>query len=525
MKRTTLSLVAALCAAAAGHLLAQTPQIGLIAPLPAAQPAATFEVAEKSIVELLAAQRIGTVTSHDLVEKYLARIKAYDQAGPALNAVLTLNPQALAEADALDAERKAGRVRGPMHGIPVLVKDNYATAGMPTTAGSLALAGFQTGRDAFMVKRLRDAGAVILGKTNLHELAYGITTISSAGGQTRNPYDPTRNPGGSSGGTAAAVAASFAAAGMGTDTCGSIRNPASENSLWGLRGTMGLSSRDGIVPLSHTQDIGGPLTRTVGDLVLMLDYTVGVDPSDPITRESETHIPRSYNSVVGDAGLGDINIGILEPFFGSAPEDEEVARVVRNAVEDLRALGAGVVEMPFPGLDELLANTSTITSEFTFDLQDYLAPFPSAPVHSLNELLRGGKFHPAVESVLRRAAQTTERDSAAYKTILARRADARDDVLTAMTRRGVTAVLYPTLRRKPALIGQPQAGSNCQLSATTGFPALSMPAGFTDDGLPVGMELMGRPWSEPALLKVAYAYERLVAPRKAPKTTPGLVKP
>lgn len=223
MKRTTLSLVAALCAAAAGHLLAQAPQIGLIAPLPAAQPAATFEVAEKSIVELLAAQRIGTVTSHDLVEKYLDRIKAYDHDGPALNAVLTLNPQALADADALDAERKAGRIRGPLHGIPVLVKDNYATAGMPTTAGSLALAGFQTGRDAFMVKRLRDAGAVILGKTNLHELAYGITTISSAGGQTRNPYDPTRNPGGSSGGTAAAVSASFAAAGMGTDTCGSDR--------------------------------------------------------------------------------------------------------------------------------------------------------------------------------------------------------------------------------------------------------------------------------------------------------------
>jgi Asp-tRNA(Asn)/Glu-tRNA(Gln) amidotransferase A subunit family amidase len=237
---------------AATTLAAPAPQVGQIAPLPPAAPASTFDVTEKTIVDLLAAQRIGTVTSHDLVEKYLARIRAYDHDGPRLNAIIVLNPNALAEANALDAERRAGHVRGPLHGIPIVVKDNYATADMPTTAGSLALAGFQTGRDAFMVKKLRDAGAVIIGKTNLHELAYGITSVSSAGGQTRNPYDATRNPGGSSGGTGAAVAASFAAAGMGTDTCGSIRNPSSANSLWGLRGTTGLSSRDGIVPLAHT---------------------------------------------------------------------------------------------------------------------------------------------------------------------------------------------------------------------------------------------------------------------------------
>jgi len=246
-----------LLAAATLAAAAQAPQVGLIGPLPAAAPASTFDVTEKTIVQLLAAQRIGTVTSHDLVEKYLARIKAYDQDGPRLNAMVALNPHALEQADALDAERRAGRVRGPLHGIPIVVKDNYATADMPTAAGSLALAGFQTGRDAFMVKKLRDAGAVVIGKTNLHELAYGITTISSGGGQTRNPYDPTRNPGGSSGGTGAAVAASFAAAGMGTDTCGSIRNPSSENSLWGLRGTIGLSSRDGIVrsPTARTSAV------------------------------------------------------------------------------------------------------------------------------------------------------------------------------------------------------------------------------------------------------------------------------
>ena len=522
--RTAWALAGAALAAAIG-VSAQAPQqpFGALGPLPTAAPAATFDVFEKSIVELLAAQRIGTVTSRDLVQKYLDRIRAYDQDGPKLNAIITLNPRALDEAAALDAERRAGRVRGPLHGIPVVVKDNYATADMPTTAGSSALAGFQTGRDAFMVKRLKDAGAVIIGKTNLHELAYGITSISSAGGQTRNPYDPTRNPGGSSGGTAAAVAASFAAAGMGTDTCGSIRNPASENNLFGLRGTAGLSSRSGIVPLAHTQDIGGPLARTVTDLYLMLDYTVGIDPADSTTSASEGHIPRSYNGSVGDASLGDVTIGVLTPLFGTAPEDEEAARIVRAALEDLRSLGAGVVEVPFPDLDELLQNTSVINAEFKFDLLDFLSAYPSAPIHSLTEILSGGKYHPAVESVLKRADEVTERNSAAYKTTLARRDDVRDAVATQMRRQNITAFVYPTLRRKPALIGQPQGGSNCQLSATTGYPALSMPAGFTTDGLPIGMELLGQPWSEPTLLKVAYAYERLVAPRRAPKTTPPLI--
>jgi amidase len=508
--------------AAAATLAAQPPQVGQIAPLPPPAPASTFDVSEKSIVQMLAAQRIGTVTSRDLVEKYLARIKAYDQDGPRLNAIIALNPKALEQADALDAERRAGRVRGPLHGIPIVVKDNYATTDMPTTAGSLALAGFQTGRDAFMVKKLRDAGAVVIGKTNLHELAYGITTISSAGGQTRNPYDLARNPGGSSGGTGAAVAASFAAAGMGTDTCGSIRNPSSANSLWGLRGTLGLSSRDGIVPLAHSQDIGGPLARTVGDLLLMLDATVGFDPADPITRDSQGHIPRTYNGSVGDAGLGDVTLGLLTPLFGSAPEDEEAARIVRDAVEEIRALGAGVVDVPYPGLDELLRDSSVINAEFKFDLQDFLAKFPSAPMRSLGDILASGKYHQAVEGVLKRANDAASRDSDSYRASLAKREQARAAIVSLMNERDITAFVYPTLRRKPAAIGQPQAGSNCQLSAATGLPAMTMPAGFTEDGLPVGMDLLGQPWSEPTLLKVAYAYERAVAPRKPPKTTPPL---
>src|SRR5688572_29385468 len=255
----------------------------------AARPApnialAMFDVMEKSIEDLQRAMQAGEVTSRQLVDAYVARIEAYDKQGPALNAIVALNPRAREAADLLDAERASRGPRGPLHGIPLLVKDNYETVEMPTTVGSIALATFHPIRDAFQVQRLKAAGAVILGKTNMHEFAAGITTVGSHFGQTKNPYDLGRNPGGSSGGTGAAVAANFAAGGMGSDTCGSIRIPASLNNLFGLRGTMGLSSRDGIIPLAITQDIGGPLARSVTDLALMLDATVGFDPADAVTQ-------------------------------------------------------------------------------------------------------------------------------------------------------------------------------------------------------------------------------------------------
>ncbi|MDQ8168754.1 MAG: amidase family protein, partial [Gemmatimonadota bacterium] len=242
-----------------------------------------MEITEASVTDVQAALTAGRMSSVQLVKMYLARIAAYDHAGPELNSLIRINPKAAAEAAALDAERKAGKVRGPMHGIPVIIKDNYDTGDMPTSAGSLAMATSQPSRDGFVVKKLRDAGAIILGKSNLHELAAGITSISSLGGQTRNPYDPTRCPGGSSGGTGAAIAASFATVGWGSDTCGSIRIPSAFNALVGLRPTQGMVSRRGIVPLSHTQDIGGPLARTVTDLAIALDVSVGYDSEDAVT--------------------------------------------------------------------------------------------------------------------------------------------------------------------------------------------------------------------------------------------------
>src|SRR5215213_4206689 len=264
--------------------------------VPASPTLAAFDVTEKSIDELQRAMTARQVTSRQLVDLYLARIEAYDKQGPALNAIVAINPEARATADALDAERASRGPRGSLHGVPVVVKDNYETIEMSTSAGSIALTSFHPKRDAFMVQRLKAAGAVIVAKTNMHELAAGIFTVGSRFGQTKNPYDLDRNPGGSSGGTGAAVAANFAAAGMGSDTCGSIRIPASHNNLVGLRGTQGLSSRTGIVPLSSTQDIGGPIARTIADLAIMLDATVGADPADASTTASAAHIPASYRS-------------------------------------------------------------------------------------------------------------------------------------------------------------------------------------------------------------------------------------
>ena len=298
--------------------------------------------------------------------------------------------------------------RGPLHGIPVLIKDNYDTADMPTSGGSLALATLQPAADAFQVRKLREAGAVILGKTTMHELASGITNISSLTNQTRNPYDLYRTPGGSSGGTGAAIGASFAAAGMGSDTCGSIRIPAANQNLVGLRGTHGLSSRSGVMPLSSTQDIAGPLARTVTDLAIMLDATVGADPSDAITKDSAGHIPKSYREALVDGGLKGARIGVLRSLWGTAGEDGEVTGIMNKALDGMKAQGAEVVDIAVPGLDDLLRESSVIADEFKFDLMAYLAKHPNAPVKSLGELIERGLHHESLDANFRLAQHAGE---------------------------------------------------------------------------------------------------------------------
>jgi amidase len=489
---------------------------------PARGQAQKFDVYEASIADLQNALAAGRVTSVQLVDAYLARIAAYDQAGPRLNAIIQLNPSARAEAAALDAERTRGTVRGPLHGIPVLLKDNYNTADLPTTGASIALAGVVPPTDAFAVQKLRAAGAIILGKTNLHELAAGILTVSSFGGQTLNPYDPTRNPGGSSGGTGAAVAASFAAIGWGSDTCGSIRIPAAFNSLFGLRPTKGMTSITGIIPLAHSQDVAGPLARTVSDLAMGLDATVGPDSADPATTQIARTVPR-FTSVLRADALRGARLGLLKPYFGDAPEEREVGGIVRAVLERIKQLGADVIEIPFPTLDSLVANTSVIDFEFRHDLQDYLATIPGAPVSTLGDILDRGLYHAALEQTFRRRNQAPPRGSEPYRRALLRRDSLHSAVVRMMDSARIDALVYPTMRRQAVRVGEAQPGSTCQLSASTGMPALSAPAGFTSDGLPVGVELLGRRWDDAKLVGYAYAWEQSAHPRKPPRSTPPLV--
>jgi Asp-tRNA(Asn)/Glu-tRNA(Gln) amidotransferase A subunit family amidase len=483
----------------------------------------SFDVINKSIEDLQRAMQAGEVTSRQLVDVYLTRIDAYDKQGPALNAIAVLNPTARDAARALDAERAARGPRGPLHGIPVLLKDNYETIEMPTAAGSIALAGFQTGRDAFQVQRLKSAGAVILGKTNMHEFASGITTIGTGFGRSKNPFDLDRNPGGSSGGTGAAVAANFAAAGMGSDTCGSIRIPASHNNLVGLRGTQGLSSRAGIVPLSSTQDIGGPIARTIADLAIMLDATVGPDPADLSTSASAGKIPASFRAGLRADTHKAARLGVVRTLFGTAAEDQEVTTIVQRALDELKKAGADIVDVAIPGLDDLLRDSSVINSEFKFDLIDYLAAFEHAPVKSLSEILDRGLFHTALETQFRTRNAPDARETDVSRRARIKRAAIRNAVEAVIAEHRLNALVYPTLRRKPARLGDAQAGSNCQLSAHSGLPALSVPAGFSDDGLPVGLDLLGSAFTEQELLSLGLSLESALKLRRAPFSTPALV--
>ena len=356
----------------------------------------------------------GTTSSVLITTAYLARIEAYDKAGAELNAMIRINPNALEEAEALDRERATRGARGPLHGIPIILKDNYDLAGMPSTAASIGLAGLMPPDDGFQVRKLREAGAVFVGKSNLHELASGISTIASLGGQTLNPYDLTRNPGGSSGGTGAAIASSFAAVGWGSDTCGSIRIPASHNNLVGLRPTKGLSSIDGIVPLSHTQDTGGPLARSVYDLAIALDATIGPDPADLATKILEGRLLPVFADVLDESALQGARIGMLASAFGDGGAEAAAAEVVRAAIDEMVELGADTLTVEIPDLDSLLVRSSVIDLEFKWDINDYLAGVPDAPVMSLNELVEQGLIHESLTPRMKRRGGVEALDEEAY---------------------------------------------------------------------------------------------------------------
>src|SRR3984885_7341456 len=329
--------------------------------------AQSFQVMETSINDIHTAMRAGTLTCHALVDEYLNRIRGFDQQGPRINSMLYVNPLALQQADAMDLEfKRTGKLK-PLGCIPIVLKDNFDTFDMPTTAGALTLKGAQPDKDAFAVKRLRESGALILGKANLQEFASGGISVSSLGGQVKNPYDLTRTPGGSSGGTGAAVAANFAVAGTGSDTGGSIRSPSSANSVVGIRPTRGLISRDGIVPVSFSQDTIGPMTRNVADTARILDAMVGYDPNDAVTALSVGNIPKTYTAFLQN-GLKGARLGVLTNLFGSGPEYEEVNKVMAKAIDALKAQGAVIVRLDDPALD-----TKTLTANFRLNEPEFKA--------------------------------------------------------------------------------------------------------------------------------------------------------
>jgi len=495
--------------------------LSLLLVLPPVSLASPFEA---SITELQVAMARGELTSVALVDYYLDRIERLDRSGPTLNAIARVAADARTQARALDAERREQGPRGPLHGIPLVIKDNFETRAMATGAGSVLFEGFAPARDAAAVARLRAAGAVILAKTNMHEFAYGITTRGSAFGFTRNPYDRSRNPGGSSGGTAAAVAANLAVAGMGSDTCGSIRNPAAHNNLIGLRATQGLSSRRGIVPLSHTQDIGGPLARSAMDLALLLDATVGFDPEDPQTAAVYgQRLPGFVASLTPDA-LHGARIGVLEQAMVVDAADEPVARVLRAALRDMEALGATVVSVRLAGLEALLDDPAdgffVLSYDFHRDIDRYLRANPTLGLEDLDELIARGRHDPDIDPLLRASAAMGDADRETYLASLARREELAEALQGLMAREGLDALAYPTHRRTARPIGEPQPEGNCRLSANSGLPALSLPAGFAADGLPVGLELLGPRWSDARLLALAYALETAVD-RRRPPDLPG----
>lgn len=499
-------------------------------PVSIAEPLSKFNVDEATIEEVQTAIKTGRLTARQLVEMYLARIDAYDKKGPALNAVISVNPDALAVADALDAKFKSSGPVGPLHGIPVLLKDNVNTKGMPTTGGSLSLEGYVPPKDATIVQKLQAAGAIVIAKTNLHEFAVWGETISSLGGQTRNPYDLTRTPGGSSGGTGAGLAANYAMLGIGTDTINSIRSPASANSIVGIRPTVGLVSRAGIIPYSSVQDAAGPMARTVTDAAKMLNVLTGYDAADPVTAWSAGHAATDYTRYLAADGLKGARIGVVETLFGQGPMHQEVNSVVRAAVHRMESLGATSVAIRDPLLDanKLVSEVSVHLYDLKPDLNAYLSePASNAPVKSLAQIIDSGKFSPNIGDEIRKS-EGLDRDSAAYRERLVRRMQLRDRIMQIMAESNLDALVFPHQQRLVVPIGSRQVDRNGVLASTTGFPSIAVPGGFSAPnehapvGVPIGIEFLGRPWDEGKLIRLTYAFEQATKYRLPPRSTPPL---
>ena len=476
-----------------------------------------FLLMDATINQMQAAMDSGKITALELTKLYLKRIAAYDQQGPEIRSMLALNPDVLEQASELDKERKRQGSRGPLHGIPIVIKDNYSTKDMPTTCGTKVLEDFVPLDDSAVVKKLREAGTIILGKTNLHELALFGLTYSTLGGQTRNPYDLTKTPGGSSGGTGAAVSANFAAVGTGTDTVNSIRSPASANNLVGIRPTRGLVNLEGIMPVSFTQDNAGSLARTVEDAAVLLE--VMVDNGTAYTKSLDQH------------GLMGTRIGVLRNLFGREQIHEEVNQITELALEEMRRLGAQIVEITISGLDadQLLRNMDVQRYEMKHELNRYFSTY-KAPVNTFDELVETGNYDASLEPLLREIQfLTNPLGQSDYKERLQKIEELKKQVLKVMDEYHVDTLLYPHQKRLVVDIGEEsQIDRNGIVGALTGFPTITFQGGFSRPtktaliGIPVGIEFMGRPHQEEKLISMAFAFEQATNHRRMPPTTPAL---
>ena len=491
-----------------------------------------FAVEDATIARIHAEMAAGRLTCRQLVSQYLARIAAYDKTGPAINALVVINPKALDVADSLDRRFRSSGSIGPLHCIPMIVKDNMQTTDLPTTAGSLAFEGWMAKKDAFQVRRIREAGAIVLAKSNMAEFAFSpYETVSSIlPGYTKNPYALDRVTAGSSGGTAAAIAAGFGTLGLGTDTGNSIRGPSSHQALVGIRSTMGLTSRAGVIPLYMSQDIAGPMARTVADAAAVLQVVAGEDPDDPVTAAARGRPAENYLAALDANGLRGARIAILRQAYETPTTDSEVVAVFTRAVADLRRAGATVLDsFPLPTLDSLRRSQRGGCSQFKFDLNRFLQALGSdgPPITSLDSIIRSNRYHPNTRRRLEQEQLATvpPEENPGCRSRDEFRAGLRAAVTSAMDADRIDALIYPTWSNPPRLIGDLNTphGDNSQFfSPSTGFPALTVPMGYTRGVLPAGMSLFGRPWSEATLIKLAYAYEQLTKHRRLPSTTPAL---